>query len=133
MHFVPNNLNTDISSLKVNEVEKYIKYFLVCAFCSKLAVTGKSGVVNQCFSLLKELKLQKPIFVASSEIADKVFKFGYSDVTEIWPNLCASKDVFNTNEDGLTETILNFRNVQVELGKENVLEPKNPNPSNICA
>ena len=122
MHFVPNNLNTDISSLKVNEKEKYIKYFVVSAFWSELAVNGKSGMVNQCFSLLKELKLQKPIFVedASSEIADKVFKFGYSDVTEIWPNLCASKDVFNTNEDGLTGTILNFRNVQVVLGKENV-------------
>ena len=79
-------------------------------------------MVNQCFSLLKELKLQKSIFVedASSEIADKVFKFGYSDVTEIWPSLCASKDVFNTNEDALTETILSFRNIQVVLGKENV-------------
>ena len=122
MHFVPNNFNTDISSPKVNEVEKYIKYFLVCALCSELAVTGKSGMVNQCFSLLKELKLQKPIFAedASSEIADKVFKFSYSDVTEIWLNLCASKDVLNTNEDGLTGTILNFRNVQVVLGKENV-------------
>ena len=29
-----------------------------------------------------------------------------------------NKDVFNTNEDALTETILNFRNVQVVLGKE---------------
>ena len=34
----------------------------VCAFCYELAETGKSGMVNQCFSLLKELKLQKPIF-----------------------------------------------------------------------
>ena len=121
MHFVPNNLNTDISSLKVNEVEKYIKFFLVCAFCSKLAVTGKSGMVNQCFSLLKELKRQKSIFVedASSEIADKVFKFSYSDAAEIWPNLCTSKDVFNTYEDALTGIILNFRNVQVALGKKN--------------
>ena len=122
MHFAPNNLNTDISSLKVNEVEKYIKYFLVCAFCSELAVTGKSGIINQCFSLLKELKLQKPIFVedASSKIADKVFKFSYSDAAKIWSNLCASKDVFNTNEDARTGTILNFRNVKVVLGKENV-------------
>ena len=120
MHFAPNNLNTDISSLKVNEVEKYIKYFLVCAFYSKLAVTGKSGMVNQGFSLLKELKLQKPIFVkdASSEIADKVFKFSYSDAVEIWPNLCASKDVFNTNEDALTGTILNFRNVKMCWAKK---------------
>ena len=31
-----------------------------------------------------------------------------------------NKDVFNTNKDALTETILNFRNVQVVLGKENV-------------
>ena len=29
-----------------------------------------------------------------------------------------NKDVFNTNEDALTKTILNFRNVQVVLGKE---------------
>ena len=46
MHSVPNDLNTNISSLKVNEVEKYIKYFFVCAFCSELAATGKSGMVN---------------------------------------------------------------------------------------
>ena len=31
-----------------------------------------------------------------------------------------NKDVFNTIKDALTETILNFRNVQVVLGKENV-------------
>ena len=49
-----------------------------------------------------------------------MFKFSYSDATRIWPNLCASKDVFNTNEDALTGTILNFRNVQVVFGKENV-------------
>ena len=116
MHFVANNLNTYISSPKVNEVGKYIKYFLVCAFCYELAETGKSGMVNKCFSLLKELKLRNPFF----EIADKVFKFSYSDATRIWPNLCASKDVFNTNEDALTGTILNFRNVKVVLGKENV-------------
>ena len=120
MHFVANNLNTYISSLKVNEVGKYIKYFLVCAFCYELAETGKSGMVNQCFSLLKELKLQKSIFVedASSEIADKVFNFSYSDAAEIWANLCASKDVFNTNEDALTGTILNFRNVKMCWGKK---------------
>ena len=46
MHSVPNDLNTNISSLKVNEVEKYIKYFFVSAFCSELAATGKSGMVN---------------------------------------------------------------------------------------
>ena len=46
MHSVPNDLNTNISSAKVNEVEKYIKYFFVCAFCSELAATGKSGMVN---------------------------------------------------------------------------------------
>ena len=49
-----------------------------------------------------------------------MFKFSYSDATEIWSDLCASKDVFNTNENALTETILNFRNVQVVLGKEYV-------------
>ena len=46
MHSVPNDLNTNISSTDVNEVEKYIKYFFMCAFCSKLAATGKSGIVN---------------------------------------------------------------------------------------
>ena len=46
MHSVPNVLNTNISSAEVNEVEKYIKYFFICAFCSKLAATGKSGIVN---------------------------------------------------------------------------------------
>ena len=46
MHSVANDLNTNISSTKVNEVEKYIKYFFVCAFCSELAATGKSGMVN---------------------------------------------------------------------------------------
>ena len=77
-------------------------------------------MVNQCFSLLKELKLQKPIFVedTSSEIADKEFKFSYSDAAEIWANLCASKDVFKTNEDGLTGTILNFRNVKMCWAKK---------------
>ena len=57
---------------------------------------------------------------SSSEIADKVFKFSYSDATGIWPNLCALKDAFNTKEDALTGTILNFRNVKVVLAKENV-------------
>ena len=81
-----------------------------------------NGKCDQCFSLFKEFKLQKPIFIedAASQIAEKVFKFSYSDATEIWPDLCASKDVFNTNEDALTETILNFRNLQVVLGKEYV-------------
>ena len=46
MHSVLNDLNTNISSPKVNEVEKYIKYFFVRAFCSELAATGKSGMVN---------------------------------------------------------------------------------------
>ena len=46
MHSVPNDLNTNISSAEVNEVEKYIKYFFICAFCSELASTGKSGMVN---------------------------------------------------------------------------------------
>ena len=46
MHSVPNHLNTNISNPKLNEVEKYIKYFFVCAFCSELAATGKSGMVN---------------------------------------------------------------------------------------
>ena len=71
--------------------------------------------------MFKEFKLQKPIFIdAASQIAEKVFKFSYSDATEMWPDLCASKDVFNTNEDALTETILIFRNVQVVLDKEYV-------------
>ena len=92
-----------------------------------------NGKCDQCFSLFKEPKLQKPIFIdAASQIAEKVFKFSYSDATEIWPDLCASKDVFNTNEDALTETNLNFRNVQVVLGKEYVLlEQGNSHPSNI--
>ena len=72
--------------------------------------------------MFKEFKLQKPIFIedAASQIAEKVSKFSYSDATEIWSDLCVCKDVFNTNEDALTETNLNFRNVQVVLGKEYV-------------
>ena len=46
MHSVLNDLNTNILSAEVNEVEKFIKYFFVCAFCSELAATGKSGMVN---------------------------------------------------------------------------------------
>ena len=71
----------------------------------------------------KEFKFQKPIFIedAASQIVEKVFnKFSYSDVTEIWPYLCASKDVFDTNKDALTETILNFRDVQVALSNKYV-------------
>ena len=66
-------------------------------------------------------KPQKPIVIedAASEIVDKVFKFSYSDAKEIWPNLCAIKDVFNASEDVLTETILNFRNVHDILDKDN--------------
>ena len=77
------------------------------------------GKCDQCLSLFKELKFQKPIFIedTASQIVEKVFKFSYSNVTEIWPYLCASKDVFDTNKDALTETILNFRNVQVALSK----------------
>ena len=69
--------------------------------------------------MFKELKLQKPIFIedAASQIAEKVFKFSYSDATEIWPDLCACVQY---QRDALTETFLNFRNVQVVLGKEYV-------------
>ena len=76
--------------------------------------------VRFCFNVISDFhKFQKPIFIedAASQIVEKVFKFSYSDVTEIWPYLCASKDVFDTNKDALTETILNFRNVQVALSK----------------
>ena len=72
--------------------------------------------------LFKEFKPQKPIVTedaASEIVTDNVFKFSYSDATEIWPNLCAIKDVFNNNEDALTEIILNFRNVRVILAKDN--------------
>ena len=124
MHSVPNDLNTNILSAEVNEVEKFIKYFFVCAFCSKLAATGKFGMVNMISvsHCSKNLNFRNPIFIenAVSQIAEKVFKFSYSDAKEIWPNLCVSKDVFNNNEDALTETILNFRNVEVVLGKEYV-------------
>ena len=56
--------------------------------------------MGQCFSLFEDFKLQKPIFIedAASKIAEKVFKFSYSDATEIWPGLCASKeDAHNRN------------------------------------
>ena len=71
--------------------------------------------------LFQEFKPQNPIVIedAASEIYDKVLKFSYSDATEIWSNLCAIKDVFNTNEDAITETILNFPNVHVILDKDN--------------
>ena len=67
---------------------------------------------------LKKLKLQRPIFIENAvfKIADKVLIFSHSDATEIRPDLCTSKNVFNTNEDALTETFLNFRNVKVVLG-----------------
>ena len=57
--------------------------------------------------MFKEFKLQKPIFIedTASQIAEKVFNFSYSDATEIWPDLCASKDVFNTNEDAVTDAL----------------------------
>ena len=118
MHSVPNDLN--ISSTEVNEVEKYIKYFLVYAFCSELAATGKSGMVNvewdnvsHCSKTLnfrnpfllrmQLLKLQKK---CSNSAILMPRKFGpvYVQVTKMH----------------ITETILNFRNVQVVLGKEYV-------------
>ena len=118
MHSVPNDLN--ISSAEVNEVEKYIKYFLVYAFCSELAATGKSGMVNvewdnvsHCSKTLnfrnpfllrmQLLKLQKK---CSNSAILMPRKFGpvYVQVTKMH----------------ITETILNFRNVQVVLGKEYV-------------
>ena len=119
MHSVSNDLN--ISSTEVNEVEKYIKYFFMYAFCSELAATGKSGMVNviNASHCSKNLNFRNPFLLRMQFLKLwKVFKFSYSDATEIWSDLCASKDVFNTNEDALTETILNFRNVQVVLGKE---------------
>ena len=118
MHSVSNDLN--ISSTEVNEVEKYIKYFFMYAFCSELAATGKSGMVNviNASHCSKNLNFRNPFLLRMQFLKLwKVFKFSYSDATEIWSDLCASKDVFNTNKDALTETILNFRNVQVALSK----------------
>ena len=75
-----------------------------------------NGKYDQCFSLFKEFKLQKLIFIEDtvSQIAIKKFKFSYSDATEMWPDLCASKDVFNTNEDALTKTIFRLRLIFIE-------------------
>ena len=121
MHFVANNLNTYISSPKVNEVGKYIKYFRVCILL-RASRNWKIWNGKSVFLIAQRIETSETHFCwgSSSEIADKVFKFSYSDATGIWPNLCALKDAFNTKEDTLAGTILNFRNVKVVLGKENV-------------
>lgn len=55
MLFVPENLDTVIPFLQVNEVEKAafefdslksLKCLLVCEFCAKQVATGKSVMVN---------------------------------------------------------------------------------------
>ena len=91
-------------------------------FCSKLAATGKSGMVyvisvSRCshnLNLGNSFLLKKQLLKLRT-----LFKSSYSDATEIWSNLCAIKHAFRTNEDALTETFLNFRNVLVVLDEDN--------------
>ena len=84
MHSVLNDLNTNILSAEVNEVEKYINYFFVCAFCSELATTGKSGMVNviSVSHCSKNLNFRNPLLLRMQLL--KLRKYSNSAILLPW-------------------------------------------------
>ena len=99
-------------------MEKYIKYFLVYPFCSELAATGKSGMVNviNVSHCSKTLNFRNP-FLLRMQLLKLQKKCSNSAI--LMPRKFGPVYV-QVRKMHITETILNFKNVQVVLGKEYV-------------